>query len=128
MPSQEPQGKPARSVYVPYDGGQGGNYVFADLDHLDRIITRWTALRDDLADDRISIGRAIQKIAPPADDRPSVTQAKAAGASLHKGQLHNQAMVDYVNGYIEKLQATRARYAAIEETNADTLRNADEQR
>ena len=132
MPSQQPQGSdPAKSIYMPYaasgGGGQGGNYVFTDLAHLDRIITKWTTIRDDLTEDGRQIFGAIQKIVPPAEDAPSINQAKAARESLRKGQLHNQAMIDYVDGYLEKLRATRAQYAATEETNTDTLRIADGQ-
>lgn len=65
---------------------------------------------------------------PPADDKLSLAQAKAASVSLAKGQDHNQVMVDYVNNFIAKLTATRDRYATTEENNTDTIRNADTNR
>lgn len=130
MPGQEPQnGEPAGSIYMPYGasggGGQGGSFVFADLDHLDSIITRWSTLRDDIDSDGYNVDEAIRKIVPPADDKLSIAQAKAARASLIKGRQHNAAMFDYVNGFIEKLRATRAQYIAAEERNTDTVRNAN---
>lgn len=133
MPGRDPRTtEDTPSIYMPYGagggGGQGGNYVFTDLAHLDRIITKWIKIRDDLLIDHDTIRTAIQVIAPPADDRASIMQAKAARASLVKGQQHNQAMVDYVDSYIEKLHKTRAQYASTEGSNADQLRNADRQR
>lgn len=133
MPGQEPQsGEPAGSIYMPYGasggGGQGGSFVFADLDHLDSIITRWSSLRDDIDGDGYDIDEAVRKIVPPAEDEPSVVQANAARASLLKGRQHNAAMFNYVNGFIEKLRATRAQYADSEEHNADTVGNVNSDR
>ncbi|HEX6359725.1 PE domain-containing protein [Actinophytocola sp.] len=133
MPSRDPQGEsPKKSIYMPYGasggGGQGGNYVFTDLAHLDNIITKWTKIRDDIRDDGIYIGDAIRYIVPPADDGPSLAQAKAARESLVNGQAHNAAMYDYADRIIQKLQTTREQYATTEETNTDTLRNADQYR
>jgi hypothetical protein len=105
-------------------GGAGGSYVFTDLDHLDRIIGRWKALRDDIQSDGYVISEAVRILLPPAEDKPSVTQATAAGDSLAKGQLHAQAMADYTLWFIEKLEATRAQYATAEQNSTDAIRNA----
>jgi hypothetical protein len=129
MPEQTPQDGPTPSIYLPYGasgGGGEGDYVFTDLSHLDRIITRWTSLRDDIYADGQDIGAAVDQIVPPANDDPSVTQAKAARASLIKGQQHNRAMFDFANGYAAKLAAARTRYAATEDGNVDRLRNVDD--
>jgi hypothetical protein len=109
-------------------GGGGGNYVFTDLAHLDRIIAKWTKIRDDISEDGLSIETAIRYLVPPADDERSMAQAKAARESLVSGQTHNAAMYDYADHIIQKLQATRAQYATTEETNTDTVRNADKNR
>lgn len=128
MPEQESPGKLAKPSYPPYgaSGGQGGDYVFTDLDHIDRLITKWRTIRDDTGADGDAIGRAIREIVPPADDEPSVNQAKAAGASLNEAQRHNQAMVDYIDGYLAKLEAARAQYAATEQDNTDQLRQVED--
>jgi hypothetical protein len=129
VPEQTPQGEPQKSIYVPADAnhgaGEGGTYVFTDLEHLDRIINRWTTLREDMAEDGAAIDEAIRQIVPPADDKPSMTQAKAARASLGRGQEHNWAMIDYMERFISKLQATRTQYATTESNNTDALRNVD---
>jgi hypothetical protein len=109
-------------------GGSGGNYVFTDLAHLDSIIAKWTKIRDDISADGISVGDAIRLIVPPADDQPSIAQAKAVRESLVMGQRHNVAMYDYANHIIQKLQATREQYATTEEDNTNTVRNADQDR
>ena len=106
-------------------GGAGGSYVFADLDHLDRIIGRWRSIRDDIINDNFIVSNVLRVIMSPADDNPSVTQARAASTSLSSGQVHNQAMVDYANGFIEKLEATRAQYAAAENNSTEAMQNAD---
>jgi hypothetical protein len=106
-------------------GGAGGAYVFADLDHLDRVIGRWQTLHDDIVADSHVVRRAIRILAPPADDTPSVTQAKAATDSLTNGHAHNQAMADYARKYIQKLKATRTQYATAEQNSIDAIRNAD---
>jgi hypothetical protein len=132
MPEQTPSAEPAPSFYLPYGasggGGNGGDYVFTDLAHLDHIITRWTTLRDDIFLDGQEIRAATREIVPPAADVPSVTQAKAVRASLLKGDQHNRAMFEYANGYIAKLSAARARYASTEEDNVDRLRKVDNAR
>ncbi len=130
MPGQTPQGQePQQSIYMPGDasggGGAGGAYVFTDLDHLDRVIGRWRSIRDDIHTDNQMVSEVLRVINPPAEDNPSVTQARAASESLASGRAHNQAMVDYANGFIEKLEATRAAYAATEDNTTEAMRNVD---
>lgn len=132
MPGQTPQGEQTPSIYLPAEAdepvGRGGTYVFTDLEHLDRIIGRWKALHEDLLSDSYHVADALQSLMPPADDEPSVVQARALGSSLERGQEHNQAMADYARGFIEKLEATRAQYATTEDENTHAMRNVDRDR
>lgn len=105
-------------------GGEGGQYVFASLAELDGVIAQWEALRDRIRGRGALLSRAISLIEPPADDLMSTFQAGNAARSLERAQEHRQAMEDYAAGYVEKLHAARARYAAAESDNAARLRDA----
>jgi hypothetical protein len=129
VPGQTPQGEQRPSIYLPAEAdepvGRGGTYVFTDLEHLDRIIGRWKALHEDLLSDSYVVGEAMRTLVAPAEDSPSVTQAEAVGVSLGSGQDHNQAMANYARAFIEKLEATRAEYAATEDDNTRVMRGVD---
>lgn len=105
-------------------GGAGGQYVFASLAELDGIIAEWEALRDRIRGRGAMLSRAITMVEPPADDLMSKLQANTAAHSLERAQEHRQAMEDYATSYVEKLQAARARYAAMESNSAAQLRQA----
>ncbi|MFL6143206.1 MAG: hypothetical protein ACJ72N_15250 [Labedaea sp.] len=105
-------------------GGAGGQYVFASLAELDGLITDWEALRDRIRDRDVKFRRAISLIAPPADDLMSRLQAKGVVGSLVKAQAHNLAMFTYADGYVTKLKAAHAQYAAIDADNAALIRRS----
>jgi hypothetical protein len=105
-------------------GGAGGQYVFASVEHLDRVIAKWQAFRDAIQDDGTKLYQARQLIAPPAHDIMSRLEAKVTVQSLDKAQEHNRAMYSYADGYITKLQAARTAYAAMDEDAAKNLRRA----
>ena len=107
-------------------GGGGGQFVFADLAELDSVTAQWTAERDRIKEDNNRLAQAINLCNPPAEDTMSHYQADALKTSLTAARDHNQAMLDYAVGYIEKLAASRAAMAGTEHDNAARLRAADE--
>lgn len=130
MPSQEPSGHLDRhSDYLPYGtsggGGQGGTYLFANLAELDRLIAKWEAVRTRISVTGNNIGMAAEWVRPPADDDSSVRQAKALASSLNAAVEHNKKMFEYASGYIDKLNVTRAQYAADDQAGVGHLRNAN---
>ena len=105
-------------------GGQGGGYVFADLAELNTMIDKWEAVQDRITKNNFKIRDAIGVVEPPAFDGPSTKQANTYVESLLKAQEHNDAMLKYAEGYIDRLKATRAQYANDDQTAADRQRNA----
>ena len=105
-------------------GGAGGQFVFADLAALNAAITRWAALHE-----RIKLrGQTIQKASdlcnPPADDLMSRYQADAAKDTLIKKLEHNDAMLAYAEGYVQKLTVSRNIMVTTEHANIGRLRSA----
>lgn len=130
MPGQEPSGHlDMHSDYLPYGasggGGQGGTYLFANLAELDRLIAKWEAVLTRILQTGGNIQMAAEWVLPPADDDPSVRQAKALTSSLDAAAEHNKRMFEYASGYIDKLNFTRAQYAADDQAAVDHLRDAD---
>ncbi|MFL6141550.1 MAG: hypothetical protein ACJ72N_06740 [Labedaea sp.] len=105
-------------------GGAGGQYVFASVEHLDRVIATWVAFRDAILADGHKLFQARQLIAPPAHDIMSRLEAKVTVDSLNKAWNHNRAMHSYADGYVTKLQAARTAYAAMDDDAAKNLRQA----
>lgn len=108
----------------PFGGGGAGTYLFADLAELDSVTTQWRAERDKIQDRDAKINQAIFLVAPPAEDMMSQGQANAFKNSLQKLQEHNQALFDYARGYVLKLEAVRASYAAMEDTSTTRIKSA----
>jgi hypothetical protein len=121
---------PGDQPYVPYGsaggGGAGGNFVFTDLAHLDAIIARWTSVRDRIEPHSQKLYEAARVVYPPAEDSASVGQAEALVRSVTAAQEHNDSVLLYVKGYVERLVAARADYVATEEANTDQYRAMDE--
>ena len=105
-------------------GGGTGQYVFADLQHLDGVLNDWKTLRDRIRDRSGKIRQAMRLCNPPAFDEMSVMQAQATKDSLQKAFDHNEAMYAYADRYVTNLQATRDSMAATDDSNADTIRKA----
>ncbi|HEV8555445.1 MAG TPA: PE domain-containing protein [Actinophytocola sp.] len=106
----------------PFGGGGAGTYVFADLAELDLVASQWRAEREKIQKRDEKIVRAIELIAPPAEDLMSEGQAGAFRTSLEKLKEHNQALLDYADDYLAKLSAARASYAAVEDTNTARMK------
>lgn len=107
-------------------GGEGGTYVFADLDELDNIITKLEALAQEIRQDGRGLLRAAELANPPAEDHMSTGQASAYAASLNKARAHNEAMVSYAEHQLVKLRAARTTYVETDAESAARLRTIDE--
>lgn len=105
-------------------GGAGGQYVFASVEHLDRIIAKWVAFRDAILEDGTKLDQARQLIGPPAHDIMSQLEANVTIHSLEKAVAHNRAMYSYAADYVTKLEAARTEYATMDDGAALNLRAA----
>ncbi|WP_133902381.1 hypothetical protein [Actinophytocola oryzae] len=99
-------------------GGAGGQFMFASIEELDTVITRWEDERDGILADREKISEAYYSITPPAGDSMSRGQATASQDSLANMWHHNDAMLKYAENYIAKLKASR-RQMSLNEEGAD---------
>lgn len=117
------------SIYKPYGasggGGASGQYVFANIEEIDSIITNLEAELADILDDERDFEQAISLATPPADDVMSVGQVNAYVAALHKGWLHNQAVAAYADNQLAKLRAARQEYVDTDSNAAEQQRNVD---
>lgn len=107
-------------------GGTGGQFMFANLDELDAVITRWEEERDGIIADQRVIRDAYDSIAPPAGDMMSNVQIGASQTSLANLYQHNDAMLRYAENYIAKLRSSREQMAVMDEGARDNLRNVRE--
>jgi hypothetical protein len=106
-------------------GGGGGQFVFADLAELKSVTDQWKAERDRIVSDGKNINRAIELCTPPAGDLMSKYQANALKESLTQAFNHNQAMFQYADGYVRKLEVSQESMAATEQDNVTRLRTSD---
>lgn len=107
-------------------GGEGGQFVFADLAELKSVTDQWKAERDRIVSDGKKINRAIELCTPPAGDLMSKYQANALRKSLTEALNHNQAMFSYADGYVQKLEASHTSMAATEQDNVKRLHTSGE--
>jgi hypothetical protein len=99
----------------------GGNYVFTDLAHLNRIIDQWTSIQNATRRNAIMLEQAIYPVTAPAGDDPSRRQADRYVESLEMARRHSDAMSEYATAYVNRLTASRSQYATTEEDNANRL-------
>lgn len=131
MPELQPRGGgDDASIYMPYGasggGGAGGQYIFANLEEIDSVITDLEAELTDILDDDQYFRQAIALATPPAEDHMSTAQVDAYRASLQEGRKHNQAVAAYAENQLTKLRAARQTYAEKDAGSAERLRNIDE--
>jgi hypothetical protein len=103
---------------APYEaggGGRGGQFMFASVEELDSVITRWEDERDGILDDRDKIADAYYAIKYPAADPMSRQLADSSKNSLANMWQHSNAMLDYAENYIAKLKASRNQMSTSED-------------
>lgn len=109
----------------PYEaggGGTGGQFMFASIDELNGVITKWEEERDGILADRDAIAEAYYSIAEPASDDMSQELAGASRDSLANMWQHSDAMLKYAENYIAKLYASRDQIAVMEDGARDRMR------
>lgn len=104
-------------------GGQGGQFMFADVHELDAVIKQWEDERDGIKEDRQTIADAYYSINDPAGDIMSKAQAAASKDSLANMWQHSNAMLEYAENYIEKLKASRQQMSVQEEGARENFRS-----
>jgi hypothetical protein len=80
-------------------------------------LTDWKHLLDDLKKTARTAERMTQ-VQPPGDEDVSKNFAQRANESGEAYRRHNQEMQDYVNAYIQKLQAALDSYHNTEQAVA----------
>jgi hypothetical protein len=114
---------PTQGQYQAGGGGQGGQFMFADVAELDSVIKQWEDERDGIKADRQTISDAYYSINEPASDVMSRAQASASRDSLANMYQHSDAMLRYAENYIAKLKASRQQMAVQEEGARDNFRS-----
>lgn len=106
-------------------GGQGGQFMFANLEDLDAIIGQWEDEREAILADRQAIADAYRTISEPAGDVMSMLQAGASRDSLANLWQHSDAMLKYADNFIAKLHASRRQIAAGEDGAREQIRSVE---
>jgi hypothetical protein len=104
-------------------GGQGGQFMFASIEELNGVITKWETERDGIKADRDAIAEAYYSIGAPAGDSMSKGLATASQDSIANMWQHSNAMLNYADNYIAKLKASRQQMSVEEEGAHDRFRN-----
>jgi hypothetical protein len=119
-----------RSIFggddTPYEaggGGQGGQFMFASVDELNSVITRWEDERDGIRQDRDQIRDAYWAVKYPAADPMSRQLADSSKNSLANMWQHSNSMFEYAENYIEKLKASRDQMTTMEDGARQQFRN-----
>lgn len=110
---------------TPYEaggGGTGGQYMFANVEELDGVITQWEQERDGIQADKDAIAETYYMINEPAGDSMSRQAATASRDSLANMWHHSDSMLRYAENYIAKLRASRQQIQLMEQGAHDQMR------
>lgn len=106
-------------------GGTGGQFMFASVEELTGVITKWELERDGIMADRNAIAEAYYMIADPASDSMSVSQANASRNSLATMWEHSDQMLKYAENYIAKLYASHKQMTTTEDGVRDSMKSIE---
>lgn len=104
-------------------GGQGGQFMFADLGELDGIITAWRDEVEDIKSDLRQIEKTTAVVARPAGDPMSTLHMATTRQSLLAMREHSRQMLEYAQGYLDKLEQTRTQMQSDEDAVQTSMRN-----
>lgn len=107
-------------------GGAGGGYAYTP-ESLALIIAQWKTRLQEIVDDDSRLRDAHELANPPAEDGPSVRQARAYKEWIAGMIGHNESMRRYAESYLEKLTATQRGYQDAESDAVSGLRHAGDQ-
>jgi hypothetical protein len=110
--------------YTAGGGGEGGHFAISSLDELNTLKTRWEVLVEKIDAAGEKLRMAADLVRPPAQDGPSKYEADKTRLTLQAAIEHNQAMGLYAQGYVEKLAAAAADYAATEDGNTAGIKKS----
>lgn len=91
-----------------------GGYTF-DADAMADRIRQLEDVRNRIGDNNQVLSGAASMVAPPSPDGPARTQAKATAMSISLAIAHNEAMREYVQAYLDRLNEAAGRYVAQED-------------
>lgn len=100
------------------DDGSPGDYVQADLGALDEVIGGWQTQGDDIRADGTLLSDAYYGLQPPCNDVITAEYFATLSSTFGEFYRHNDAMVTYTAGYVERLVASRQQMAVAEAENA----------
>ncbi len=106
-------------------GGTGGQFMFASVEQLNGVISKWEKERDGIMADRDAIADAYYMIAEPASDTMSVGQANASRNSLANMWQHSDQMLRYAEDYIAKLYASHKQMTSTEDGVRDSMNSIE---
>lgn len=104
-------------------GGEGGQFMFANLAELDAVIAAWREEVASIAADRRQIEITREIVDRPAGDTMSVYQTQATRHSLGALSVHNEEMLSYADAYLKKLTQTRQQMQNDEDAGVASMRN-----
>jgi hypothetical protein len=104
-------------------GGTGGQYMFASLAELDGVIAQWKEQKEAIFEDGRKIRQAGGALVAPAEDGMSGGMKDSSVKSLDALYQHNQAMFQYADEYIKKLEASRASMGNTDQSGKSTMDN-----
>ncbi|MGX7825601.1 hypothetical protein ACTG9Q_10965 [Actinokineospora sp. 24-640] len=110
--------------YTAGGGGEGGHFAISSLDELNALKTRWEVLVEKIDSAGEKLRMAADLVRPPAQDGPSEYEAGKTRLTLQAAIEHNQMMGLYAQGYVDKLTAAAADYAATEGDNTAGIKKS----
>jgi len=97
--------------------------MVASLAELDGVIAQWKEQKEAIFEDGRKIRQAAGALVAPAEDGMSGGMKDSSVKSLDALYQHNQAMFQYADEYIKKLEASRASMGNTDQSGKSTMDN-----